>query len=187
MTAFFGMLLANTDGKEVDSMNRRSFFKALTLLGSMPVLSRVVSAAPVKVSLSDIKKETPVAVVYHCDFPQEARFKTMLTNIGNHLSVYDNDPFKIKIVVVAHGPGVKFFMKDLSGTPWENEPINISELERREKDLTLYGVEYYICNITLTRLRLDPNKLHDFTKIVPSGVGAIGDLQAKGFGYIKVQ
>ncbi|MCS7284827.1 MAG: DsrE family protein [Hydrogenobacter thermophilus] len=51
----------------------------------------------------------------------------------------------------------------------------------------MYGVEYYICNITLNRLRLDPNKLHDFTKIVPSGVGAIGDLQSKGFGYIKVQ
>ncbi|MFN3599731.1 MAG: DsrE family protein, partial [Aquificaceae bacterium] len=114
----------------------------------------------------------------------------MLGNIKNHLSVYDNDPFKIKIVVVAHGPGVQFFMKDLSGTPWEKEASNIKldELYNLEKDLTVYGVEFYICNITLQRLKLDPNKLHEFTKIVPSGVGAIGHLQAKeGFAYIKVQ
>ncbi|MEZ0362047.1 MAG: DsrE family protein [Hydrogenobacter sp.] len=168
-------------------MDRRTFFKFTALLGSVPLLNRVVYSAPLKIGFGDIKKETPIAVVYHCDFPQEARFETMLTNIGNHLSVYDNDPFKIKIVVVAHGPGVKFFLKDLSGSPWENEPINLSEFERRERDLTLYGVEYYICNITLGRLKLNPEKLYDFTKIVPSGVGAIGELQAKGFGYIKVQ
>jgi intracellular sulfur oxidation DsrE/DsrF family protein len=168
-------------------MNRRSFFKLTAALGSIPVLNKLAYSAPAKVNPVDLKKDTPIAVVYHCDFPQEARFSAMLTNIGNHLSVYDNDPFKIKIVVVAHGPGVKFFMKDLSGSPWENEPINIPELARREKDLTLYGVEYYICNITLTRLRLNPDKLYDFTKIVPSGVGAIGELQSKGFAYIKVQ
>jgi len=52
----------------------------------------------------------------------------------------------------------------------------------------VYGVEYLICNITLQRLRLDANKLHEFTKIVPSGVGMIGHLQAvERFAYIKVQ
>jgi intracellular sulfur oxidation DsrE/DsrF family protein len=168
-------------------MDRRSFFKLSAIVGSIPILNRLAYSAPTKVNPSDLNKDTPIAVVYHCDFPQEARFSAMLTNISNHLSVYDNDPFKIKIVVVAHGPGVKFFMKDLSESPWENEYINISELTKKEKDLTLYGVEYYICNITLTRLKLNPDKLHEFTKIVPSGVGTIGELQSKGFAYIKVQ
>jgi len=168
-------------------MDRRGFFKFFTLVSTIPILSKFAYGETRNVNPKDIKKETPIAVVYHCDFPQEPRFQAMLTNISNHLSVYDFDPLKIKIVVVAHGQGVKFFMRDLTGSPWENEPIKISELEQRERDLTTYGVEFYICNITLTRLKLDPNKLHDFTKIVPSGVGAIGELQAKGFGYIKVQ
>ncbi|ADC89135.1 Domain of unknown function DUF1791 [Thermocrinis albus DSM 14484] len=168
-------------------MDRRSFFKWAGLIGSLPLVGRMAGAAPPRVKMEDIKKETPIAVVYHCDFPQEARFKAMLGNIRNHLSVYDNDPLRIKIVVVAHGPGVKFFMKDLTGSPWESEPIDVKGIYQQEKDLTAYGVEYYICNITLTRLRLDANKLHEFCKIVPSGVGAIGDLQAKGYAYIKVQ
>ncbi len=166
-------------------MDRRGFLT--TLLGSIPFIGSIAFALPKRIEMRDIKKESDIAVVYHCDFPQEPRFKAMLTNIRNHLSVYNFDPFKIKIVVVAHGPGVKFFMKDLYGSPWENEPINIKELYQMEKDLTISGVEYYICNITLTRLRLDSNKLHEFTAIVPSGVGALGELQAKGFGYIKVQ
>ncbi|SHK14284.1 DsrE family protein [Thermocrinis minervae] len=168
-------------------MDRRSFFKWTSLLVGLPFIGRFAGAAPPRIEYKDFKKEADISVVYHCDFPQEPRFRAMLGNIGNHLSVYNNDPFKIKIVVVAHGPGVKFFMKDLTGSPWESEPINVEELYRMEKDLTIYGVEYYICNITLTRLRLDPNKLHEFTKIVPSGVGAIGELQARGYGYIKVQ
>ncbi len=168
-------------------MDRRGLFKWLTVLASLPFAQKVAGAAPPRLKMEDVKKEAQLGVVYHCDFPQEARFKAMLGNIRNHLSVYDNDPFKIKIAVVAHGHGVKFFMKDLSGSPWENEPIKIEELYSTEKDLLAYGVDFYICNITLQRLRLDPNKLHEFTKIIPSGVGMIGHLQSQGFAYIKVQ
>ncbi|WP_253665242.1 DsrE family protein [Thermus scotoductus] len=63
-----------------------------------------------------------MVVVYHLDFGDPNRFGQMLTNISNHLSVYDNDP-----------------------------------------------------------LRPD-----EFLKWVPSGVGALGELQAKGYAYIKV-
>ncbi|MFN3870821.1 MAG: hypothetical protein ACK4MW_04980, partial [Aquificaceae bacterium] len=94
--------------------------------GSIHFINRIAEASLQKLKLEDIKKEAQIGVVYHCDLPQEQRFRTMLRNIRNHLSVYDNDPFKIKIVVVAHGPGVQFFMKDLSGTPWEKEPIKRS-------------------------------------------------------------
>jgi len=125
--------------------------------------------------------------LYHADFGEEKRFKTMLRNIRNHLSVYDNDPTKVKIVIVAHGAGVKFFMKDLTGSPWEKENIDTKAIEQELRDLNIYGVEPLICEITIKRLKLDAEKLYDFCKIVPSGVGAIGELQAKGYAYIKVQ
>ncbi|SDE63155.1 hypothetical protein SAMN04488243_105104 [Thermus arciformis] len=43
-----------------------------------------------RVEYKEFKKETPIAVVYHLDFGDPNRFGQMLTNIGNHLSVYDN-------------------------------------------------------------------------------------------------
>ncbi|MCX8075624.1 MAG: DsrE family protein [Aquificaceae bacterium] len=169
-------------------MNRRGFLSLVSVFASLPLINKVAYASPKKMEMSDIKKEAELGVVYHCDFPQEDRLRAMLRNIGNHLSVYDFNPTRIKIVVVAHGSGVKFFMKDLSGSPWEKENLRIQELYEEEKSLSTYGVEYYICNITLQRLKLDQSKLHEFTRIVPSGVGVIGHLQAvEKFAYIKVQ
>lgn len=50
------------------------------------------------------------------------------------------------------------------------------------------GVEYYLCEITFARNNIPKDKLRseDFLKWVPSGVGALGELQARGYAYIKV-
>ena len=41
----------------------------------------------------------------------------MLTNINNHMSVYDFDALRVKIVVAVHAAGLKFFLEDLTDTP----------------------------------------------------------------------
>jgi intracellular sulfur oxidation DsrE/DsrF family protein len=65
----------------------------------------------------------------------------MLNNINNHLSVYEFDPMKIKVVVVAHGAGLKFFLQDLSSTPWEKDSIE-PDLYKRFTGLSKYGVRH---------------------------------------------
>ena len=81
----------------------------------------------------------------------------------------------------------KFFLDDLSGTPWEKDKID-PELYKRFVGLTKYGVEGYLCQITYKRLKIDQAKTRKdaFLKFVPSGVATVAELQAKGFGYIKV-
>ena len=139
-----------------------------------------------RLDFKDMKPKAEMNIVYHADFPQERRFKTMLRNITNHLTVFNFDPFKIHIVVVAHGAGAKFFLKDLKGTRWEKEPIDTKAIREKLEQLRQYGVEFYVCGITVKRLKLK-DKLYDFVKIVPSGVGTIGYLQKLGYAYIKVQ
>ena len=75
-----------------------------------------------------MKKDTDFACIYHCDFGNPDRFGQMLTNINNHLSVYEFDPMRIKIVIVAHGAGLKFFLEDLTGTAWEKDKIDEEQL-----------------------------------------------------------
>src|SRR5262245_42064679 len=82
------------------------------------------AAEPRKLGFGDLKKEAEVNVLYHCDFGDQQRFGQMLTNINNHLSVYDFDPFKAKVVIVTHGQGVKYFLKDLADTPWSKETLD---------------------------------------------------------------
>ena len=134
-----------------------------------------------------VKKETDIACVYHCDFGDPGRIGQMITNIDNHLSVYDYDPFKAKIVVVAHGQGIKPFLDNFEGTPWAKDTPTPAILERYQ-NLAKLGVEIYLCQITFKRNKIDLAKARNdsFIKLVPSGVAALAELQANGFGYIKV-
>ena len=97
------------------------------------------------------------------------------------------DTFKLKLVVVAHAAGIKFFLEDRTGTPWEKDNID-PEIYQRFVGLTKYGVEGYLCQITYKRLNIDPAKTRKdaFLRFVPSGVATVAELQAKGFAYLKV-
>ena len=166
--------------------SRRGFIGALALSGAVLGASRV-AAAPTKLDVSDIKKDTDVACLYHCDFGDVQRFGQMLTNMNNHLSAYEFDSLRVKLVIVAHGPGIKFFLADRSGTPWEKDQID-DDIYKRFVGLTKFGVDAYLCEITYKRQNIDMAKTRDgaFLKFVPSGVATVAELQGKGFAYLKV-
>ena len=164
---------------------RRGMIGALA--ASSASLAATALAAPALLDLNGVKKETDVACVYHCDFGDPRRFAQMLNNMNNHYSAYEFDAFKLKLVVVAHAAGLKFFLEDLSGTPWEKETID-PELYKRFTALTKYGAEAYLCQITYKRQNIDMAKTRKdpFLKFVPSGVATVAELQSKGFAYLKV-
>lgn len=166
--------------------SRRGFLGALAVSGATLAATRA-NAAPDKLDLAALKKDTEIACVYHCDFGDPVRFGQMLTNISNHLSVYEFDDMKVKLVIVTHGAGVKFFLEDLAGTPWANDKLD-PELYKRVAGLAKFGVEAYLCEITFKRNNIDLGKAKkdSFLKFVPSGVATVAALQSKGFAYLKV-
>lgn len=167
--------------------SRRQFMGVVAATGATLAAARTVTASPAVLNFSDFKKETDIACIYHCDFGDPQRFSQMLQNMLNHYSAYEFDSFKLKLVVVAHGAGLKFFLNDLAGSPWANEKID-PDIYKRFLGLARYGAEAYLCQITYTRLKIDPAKTRTDSalKYVPSGVAAVAELQAKGFGYLKV-
>src|SRR5215212_8042840 len=166
--------------------SRRGFLGAMAVSGATLAASRA-AAAPDKLNLSALKKDTDIACLYHCDFGDPQRFSQLLTNINNHLSVYEFDTLRVKLVIVAHGAGLKFFLDDLSGTPWANDKID-PDLYKRFTGLTKFGVEAYLCEITFKRNNIDlaRAKKDSFLTFVPSGGATIAELQSKGFAYLKV-
>jgi intracellular sulfur oxidation DsrE/DsrF family protein len=167
--------------------SRREIVGALAASGAALASISGARGNPVSLDLAQVKKDTDIACLYHCDFGDPQRFSQMLQNMLNHYSAYEFDSFRLKLVVVAHGAGLKFFLDDRAGTPWENDNID-PQLYQRFVGLTKYGVEAYLCRITYTRLNIDPAKTRNdaFLKFVPSGVATVAELQAKGFAYLKV-
>jgi hypothetical protein len=115
-----------------------------------------------------------IKTVYHMSegIPQASR---AMANIRNHLAA---DP-TAKIVVVTHGLGIDFLLQN--ATNRMDQPFTGAIA-----DLANPGVEFRVCNNTLTSRKIDPNRVAMEAKIVPSGVAEVARLQAReGFVYLR--
>jgi uncharacterized protein len=116
----------------------------------------------------------PVKVVYHLNEGLEQAVRAM-TNIRNHLSA---DP-TAKIVVVAHGRGIDFLLKEAK-TP------NGSPFSTDVDELALRGVEFRVCRFTLERRGIDPSKVVSDATLVASGVAEVARLQSvEHYAYLR--
>lgn len=115
-----------------------------------------------------------VKAVYHLTTGVDTA-AAALNNVLNHLNA---DP-RARIVVVANGPGIDFLMQDAKDSRGREFSASVSTLSGR-------GVEFRVCNNTLTVRNISPDKLLMESKIVPSGVAEAAKLQFReGFAYIK--
>lgn len=115
-----------------------------------------------------------IKVVYHFSEGLEQASRG-LNNIKNHLAAEPG----VKIVAVAHGRGIDFLIE---GAEDKNKnPYNITV-----EDLAAKGVEFRVCNNTLTAFKIDKSKVLPQATIVPAGVAEIARLQNKeGYAYLK--
>ena len=112
--------------------------------------------------------------VYHVNTGVETA-SAILGNVRNHLNA---DP-KAKITVVTHGPGIDFLLEGAKDSKGREFSGMVGELSGK-------GVQFRVCNNTLTTRNVDPSKVVMEAKIVPSGVAEVARLQAKeGFVYLK--
>jgi intracellular sulfur oxidation DsrE/DsrF family protein len=150
-------------------------------------ISSAAAAAPAELAIKNFKKEAKSACIYHCDFGDAGRFSQLLRNVNNHLAVYNFDRSAMKVVIVAHAAGIKYFLADLAATPWSEERLD-PDLEKRMQALGERGVEVFLCKFTFATLKIDQAKARSdaYIRFVPSGVAAVAALQAKGFAYLKV-
>ncbi len=169
----------------MSDLSRRGLVGGIAIAGITVVANRAQGETTI-LKLADLKKEADVACVYHCDFGDASRFSQLVNNISNHYSVYGN-PLEVQLAIVAHSAGVKFFLTDLVGSPWSEEAM-VPNIFDRVTDVAKNGLKVYLCDITFQRLKLDRAKARSapFINFVPSGVATVADLQAKGFGYLKV-
>jgi len=113
-------------------------------------------------------------VVYHLN-EGLAQASRAIGNIRNHLTAEPGT----KIVVVTHGAGIDFLLDGAVNA--QNQPFSggIGELAGR-------GVEFRVCQNTLTQRNIAKDRVVLEASIVPSGVAEVARLQAKeGFVYLR--
>jgi hypothetical protein len=131
-------------------------------------------AAPGAAWAQTAKSEPQIKTVYHFTNGLEEASRG-LGNIRNHLAA---DP-KAKITVVTNGNGIEILLdgaKDKNGNPYE---VIVQDLKSQ-------GVDFRVCNNTLTSRKIDKSKVIQEAVIVPSGVAEAARLQAReGYVYLR--
>lgn len=115
-----------------------------------------------------------IKVVYHvADGIEQA--SRALANIRNHLRAEPDT----RIVVVTNGDGIRFLLdgaKERNGKPFD----------AAVRALAAQGVEFRVCNNTLTAHEIPASQVLPEAKVVPSGVVEVARLQAReGFVYLR--
>jgi intracellular sulfur oxidation DsrE/DsrF family protein len=142
-------------------MKRQAFFAVGLLLAAL-------------LSTGSFAAGDPVKVVYQFS-EGDAQATQGLRNIRNHLAV---DP-SAKIVAVSYADGINFLLE--GATDKHGYPFQLLV-----QDLKAKGVEFDVCNTTLTNRKIDKSKVIPEARIVLSGVAEIARLQAKeGYVYLK--
>lgn len=147
---------------------RRTFLKhclvgVLALAGSagMPAAAQAQAAGQVK-------------VVYHLLEGNNQALRA-LGNIRNHLRAAPQD----SIVVVAHGEGIRFLLKDAVDRDGKPFDAAVAALAAR-------GVEFRVCRNTLVAHNVPAERLLPQASLVESGVAEVARLQAReGFVYLR--
>jgi intracellular sulfur oxidation DsrE/DsrF family protein len=140
---------------------KRLLIVLLAVLALLPALGSAARAAEIR-------------VVYHLSdgIDQASRG---LASIRNHLRAEPDT----KIVVVALGEGIRFLVRgatERNGRPFD---AAVNALARQ-------GVEFRVCNNTLTAHNVAPSELVPEITLVPAGVAEIARLQAReGHAYIR--
>ncbi len=115
-----------------------------------------------------------VKAVYHVNTGVETA-AAILNNVRNHLNA---DP-KAQIAVVTHGPGIDFLLEGAKDSQGREFSRAVGELAGR-------GVQFRVCNNTLTTRKIEPSRVLMEGKIVPSGVAEVARLQSReGYVYLK--
>ena len=137
------------------------------------------AAKPAAAAQTAAKAQEKQKVVYHINYAggeQGRLYRAALTNIQNHIDAVGAPNLDLKVVM--HGLGLDI-LKDAK----EDD-----DLKKRIGSLKNQHVAFQVCDIALTRRKIDYTKdMFDVSKddIVPSGVAELARLQNMGYAYIK--
>lgn len=138
------------------------------------LLALLLAFSALTLALTGGARAEGIKVVYHmADGIEQA--SRGLASIRNHLRAEPDT----KIVVVALGEGIRFLIKgatERNGRPFD---AAVSALAKQ-------GVEFRVCNNTLTSHNVAPSELVPEISLVPAGVAEIARLQAReGYVYLR--
>jgi len=143
------------------------------LVVAMPA-ARAAGASPESAPAATYQ---PDKVVYDVAIDTTERFSRLLDRVSYLGSIYA-DPFTASIVLVLHGPEVRFFAN--------KDRAQYKDLVERAQGLALGEIiQFRMCQVAAKAYGLGPRDLPEFIQLVPMGDAEVVQLQRKGYAFMK--
>ncbi len=115
----------------------------------------------------------------------------LINGLANNIQYYRDNLKELKVVVVVHGDGYKFFVKNLDKSPYKNE-IQLKKKrkelkERLENLVKFYGVRFEMCKAGMKARGISEDNIYPFVKPVYSALVGLVYWQNKGYAYMVFQ
>lgn len=151
----------------------RAIFKLLIRLAVIALFAGPVAAMAASATGSDSHPFAKYHYVIQVSQDNPARWTLAMNNAQNLLNYYG--PSEVQVVIVAFGPGLKMLFKN-------------SRVAERVQSEAMEGVKFDACHNTMKNMARKLGHMpviNSSARVVPAGVVRIGQLEGKGFAYIK--
>lgn len=122
---------------------------------------------------------------------QKAFEQKVLSGIVKNNDYYQGIMQELGVAVVIHGDAYKFFIKNVSTSPYKNDRDLISVQESFEKRLRSladnYNVKFYICQAGMNHLKIAKENIYDFVTPVATSTTGLIDRQSEGYAYVPIR
>ena len=116
--------------------------------------------------------------------------KKVLSGIAHQKSYYESNLEELHVAVVIHGDAYKFFIKDLTHSPFKDDAQLIKEQQQLGKRLSTmadtYDVEFLMCEAGMKSLKIGKENIYSFVKTVPNSTIGLINKQNEGYAYIPI-
>jgi len=131
-------------------------------------------------------------VVYDLTTGDISKFKQkVLSGIANNKGHYEGKLESLKVAVVIHGDAYKFFIKDLTTSPYAKDKKVAAvqaDFHKRLRNLAnYYEVEFLMCHSGVKHYKIKESNLYSFVKLTPNASIGLIDKQNDGFAYIPAR
>lgn len=117
--------------------------------------------------------------------------KKVISGIAAQKNHYESKLEELEVAVVIHGGAYKFFIDDLATSPFKEDKELLSAKSDLAKRIAAmadtYDVEFLMCASGMKSLKIDPQTLYKFVKLVPNSTIGLIDKQQEGYAYIPIK
>jgi intracellular sulfur oxidation DsrE/DsrF family protein len=115
----------------------------------------------------------------------------VLNGIVKNKNYYESKMEELEVAVVIHGDAYKFFIKDLSSSPYKDD----CELKAAHESFALrlkssaenYKVKFLMCQAGMNNLNISKDNIYDFVSLVPTSTIGLIDKQSEGYVYVPIR